>query len=191
MKVRLLVLAAIFSVLPLANANAAVVLFELRGNGGVGLLGSNENPIVNGGGSGGEIGAGISFDDVTNILSINVGWGSGNGFTDLTGDVTGIHIHDAGSANFSNNGGVEINVGASSDFTFNNSATNGTLIGATTLSDAQEIELLNGQYYLNVHTATNVGGEIRGNFVAVPEPTSAGLACVALLGSVLVRRRRV
>ena len=185
MKIRLLVIAAIVSLLPLANANAAVVLFELQGAGGAGLLGSNEVPPVAGGGSGGEIGAGISFDDVTNILTINVGWGSGNGFTDLTGDATAMHIH-RGDQNTA--GGVAVNLGVLPGFSA--SASNGGFSGDVSLSAADATDLIGGDLYINVHTAANGGGEIRGNFAAVPEPTSAGLACVALLGGVLVRRRR-
>lgn len=85
-------------------ANAAIVIFQLQGNAGFGLLGGNENPPVTGGGSGGIVGDGIFFDDVTNELTINVAWGSGNGFTDLTGDATAMHIHDAGSPDFSESG---------------------------------------------------------------------------------------
>lgn len=186
MKFRLLVFAAVASLMPLASTNAAVVLFELQGNGGTGLLGSNENQTVTGGGSGGEVGAGISFDDVSNILTINVGWGSGNGFTDLSGNVTGIHIH--GPAGFNQNAGVKFNLGGLAGF--NPDAVNGGLTGTVALTDAEELELISGQYYLNVHTTANTQGEIRGNFTAVPEPTSAGIACIALLGGVLVRRRR-
>ena len=95
------------------SAPAAVILFDLVGTAGPGLLGGNEAPTpIVGGGSGGEIGAGIFFDDVTRVLTINIGWGSGNGFTDLTSPATaGGHIHgptlSGGTAAFSQNGSVQ------------------------------------------------------------------------------------
>src|SRR5262245_24782588 len=57
-------------------SQGALIQFDLRGNGGAGLLSSNQNGIITGTpGSGGEIGAGIIYDDVTKMLTINVGWG--------------------------------------------------------------------------------------------------------------------
>ena len=149
------------------------------------MLGSNENPIVEGGGSGGEVSTGVSFDDTTMMLTINIGWGSGMGFTDLTGNITGLHVHDSGAANgFDSNGGVEV---ALSGFTA--SATNGGYSGSVTLTSTQAAELLNNQYYLNGHTSTNAGGEIRGHLVQqVPEPSSTAL--LGLGGLALLARRR-
>ena len=45
-----------------------------------------------GSGTGGELIGGISLDDATGILTINVGWGADNGFTNLTGITTNQHI---------------------------------------------------------------------------------------------------
>ena len=45
-----------------------------------------------------------------------------------------------------------------------------------------------GRTYLNVHTSTFPGGEIRGFLQAIPEPSSCGL--LLLGGIALVRRRR-
>ena len=42
---------------------------------------------------------------------------------------------------------------------------------------------------MNVHTSANGGGEIRGNLVAVPEP-SAALFGAASIGLLALRRRR-
>src|SRR5688572_9664862 len=76
------------------TAGAAIIPFDFMGKAGPGLLAANENSTVNGTpGSGGEVGAGNSFDTVTNILTLNFGFGSANGFTNLSGNATASHIH--------------------------------------------------------------------------------------------------
>jgi hypothetical protein len=169
-----------------APLSAATVFFDLQGKAGAGLLPGNENGTVSGSpGTGGEIGGGIFFDDVTKLLTINVGWGSANGFTNLTGNATAMHIH--GPASFTANAGVLI--GLDSLGGYNSSATAGGFSGTTTLTATNEARLLAGTLYINVHTSTNGGGEIRGNLVAVPEPSRVLLAAMGglLLG---LRRRR-
>jgi hypothetical protein len=170
------------------SASAGIIEFDLMGNGGSGMLTTNENPPATGTGSGGEVGAGIFYDDLINQLTINVGWGSGAGFSDLTGNVTVAHIHAAPDALFTSNGPVIINLDGATPG-FNNSATNGGWTNTqVTLSDAQEKQLLNGFLYLNAHTAANPPGEIRGNLVVIPAPASLGL--LALAGVMGGRRRR-
>lgn len=175
-----------------APLSAATILFDLQGKGGAGLLSTNENSTVTGSpGTGGEIGAGISYDDFTNILSINVGWGSGNGFINLTGAATASHIHgptpSAGAGSFLENAGVIPSIGT---LTRNNSTANAGFISTTvTLSESQETELLAGRYYINIHTTTNASGEIRGNLVAVPEPSRSLLVAAGGLMIALRRRR--
>lgn len=191
MKKLLLPLLAISSLVP---AQAAVIAFQLEGKGGIGLLASNENQAVNGAfGSGGEVGAGITYDDVTNVLTINVAWGIANGFTNLTGNATAGHIHGptpaSGVGSFTQNIGVLF--GLDSGPTWNNSASAGGVFGRTiTLTETQEGQLLAGRYYINVHTTTNAPGEIRGNLVVVPE-TSTSVLAAAALGLLTLRRRRV
>jgi D-alanine-D-alanine ligase-like ATP-grasp enzyme len=58
------------------------------------------------------------------------------------------------------------------------SATAGGFSGTTTLTATNEARLLAGTLYINVHTSTNGGGEIRGNLVAVPEPSRVLLAAI-------------
>src|SRR5690349_10886832 len=79
------------------SAQAAQIRFALSPPGSdlaVGLSPSNEVPIVtNSTGSGNIIGPGIVFDTDTSILSLSIGYGSAEGFSDLTGIPMAMHIH--------------------------------------------------------------------------------------------------
>lgn len=163
-------------------AQSAIIQFDLNGRAGSGLRFGNEAPTAPAsGGSGGEIGAGIQFNDVSRDLTIIVGWGTTNGFTNLTGNATAMHIHTAPGPDFLNTaGGVTIGLDALAGF--NNSLSAGGFNGTVNLTAVQATSLLSGAMYINVHTATNTGGEIRGNLQAVPEPTSMALIGIAGLG---------
>jgi hypothetical protein len=47
------------------------------------------------------------------------------------------------------------------------------VVGNAVLSDAQESDLLAGLWYLNLHTTTHAGGEIRGQVTVVPATVPA------------------
>jgi len=165
----------------MASASSAIIQFDLQGQAGAGLLPGNELHVVTSGGTGGEVGGGIFFDTSTNLLTINVAWGSGNGFVDMSGVVTGSHLH--GPAGQAATAGVLIFLSRA-----DSSANNGS-IGQTVLVGSGDVaNLLAGNTYINLHTGTNGSGEARGNLVQVPEP-SAWLLGVAG-GAFLLRRRR-
>ncbi|WP_395094061.1 CHRD domain-containing protein [Armatimonas sp.] len=186
------VMTALAATLAVASSSHATIFqYDLIGTAGAGLLFGNE-PAVATGGSGGEIGAGIFLDSTTNVLTVNVGWGSSQGFTDLSSSSSASHIHGPTASNFGSGftqtAGVLFTLTRSS-----NLATGGTVAQAFTLSGAQVTDLNNGKHYINIHTATNGGGEIRGFIVPAvadaPEPGT--LALLALGGTlVLVKRRR-
>ena len=190
MKAKAFIFLVVFSAV--VQANAATIQFDLMGTSGTGLLGGNQFPAVAGGGSGGEIGAGILFNDVTLVLTINTGWGSGNGFTDLTGTATAGHLHgpttDGGTASFTENAGVKYSLDSLAGW--NPSLSSGGFLGSVTILGSDVPALLNGQIYMNVHTPINGGGEIRGNLIVVPEPSVAALAALGALGLLLCRRLR-
>jgi hypothetical protein len=92
--------------------------------------------------------ADIDYDPATKKLSWKVT------YSGLTGPATAAHFH--GPAEAGKNGGVAVpipNIASS------------PAEGSATLTDAQAADLLAGKYYVNVHTAANPGGEIRGQVV--------------------------
>ena len=72
-------------------------------------------------------------------------------YSGLTGPATAAHFH--GPAESGKNAGVAVAIP---------NATTSPNEGSATLTDAQAADLLAGKYYVNVHTAANPGGEIRG-----------------------------
>ena len=68
----------------------------------------------------------------------------------LSGPATAAHFH---SGEVGKNGGVAVPIGG---------ADKGSFEGSATLTDAQAEELMTGKWYVNVHTAANKGGEVRG-----------------------------
>ena len=73
-------------------------------------------------------------------------------YSGLSADAAAAHIH--GPAAPGTNAGVVVNL-----------APNGVknpITGKATLTDAQVADLLAGKDYLNIHTATNKSGEVRG-----------------------------
>ena len=71
-------------------------------------------------------------------------------YSGLTGAATAAHFH--GPAGEGKNAGVLVPI----------SPATSPLEGSATLSDAQAKALMDGDMYVNVHTAANKGGEIRG-----------------------------
>lgn len=85
-----------------------------------------------------------TYDDATKKLT----WKGS--YTGLSGPATAAHMH--GPASPGKNAGVMIPI----------SPATSPLEGSATLNDDQAKALMAGDMYVNVHTATNKGGEIRG-----------------------------
>jgi hypothetical protein len=105
------------------------------------LKGASEVPPVDSKGSGSVT---ATYDTASKKLS----W-KGT-VTGLSGPATAAHFH-AGEAG--KNGGVAVPIAG---------ADKGSFEGSATLTDEQATELMAGKWYVNVHTAANKGGEVRG-----------------------------
>ena len=108
------------------------------------LAGSQEVPVVAGGGKGS---AELTYDTASKKLTWKVT------FSGLSGAATAAHLH--GPAEAGKNAGVAVPI----------PGTASPLEGSATLTDVQASDLISGKWYVNIHTAANKGGEIRGQVV--------------------------
>ena len=106
------------------------------------LDGKSEVPATTTSGTGT---ADIDYDPATKKLSWKVS------YSGLTGPATAAHFH--GPADVGKNAGVMVPIPG---------IAKSPAEGSATLTDAQASDLLAGKLYVNIHTAANPGGEIRG-----------------------------
>lgn len=90
----------------------------------------------------------FTYDPATHTLTYDVT------YEGLTGPAVAAHIH----------GPVAEGANGPPVVPFPSAAS--PIKGTATLTDAQAADLAAGRYYVNVHTAANKGGEIRGTIVA-------------------------
>ncbi|SRR5258706_11033192 len=141
-------------------------------------------------GGGARIGSGIFNLTLTGTTMTLSGSYSG-----LSAPATAGHIHGPGAPGVSV--GVIYNLAGSGNLTIG--ATSGTLSGTVDLVPlaggsytvaSQIADLNNGLWYFNVHDANFPGGEIRGQILPVPEPSTLALAGLGLGGLMVWRLRR-
>ena len=101
-------------------------------------------------------------------------------YAGLSGAPTGMHFH--GPAPAGSTAGVEVNIG-------NISGLGSPSSGSTTITASQVSDLLNGLWYINIHTAANGPGEIRGQVDPVPLPAALPLM-LGVIGAVAYAARR-
>lgn len=116
-----------------------------------------------------------TYNQATKVLQIAVT------STTFTSNIRFGHIHQAAVGV---NGGIIFhltNTGGSRDWVSDDTFT---------LTVAQETAFLTGNYYVNLHTDTFPGGEIRGQLNPVPEPASLIALGAGLVGVAIRRRKR-
>lgn len=94
----------------------------------------------------------------TKILSYTVSW------MGLTGNPTGMHLHGTATKGY--------NAGVLQGFSGFAASTTGSYKGSALMDGVvlKEEDLLAGKYYINIHTAANPGGQIRGQIVLQRKP---------------------
>ncbi len=122
------------------------------------------------------------YDDVTNMFNLFI---AENGIPRSQIIASHIHVAPPGVA-----GPVIFNIGDGS--VYQDFGTTGAYFVGTNLGpfpQGNEGDLLANNTYINIHTPTYPGGEIRGQLILVPEPVSLAVLGGAL-GLVALRRRR-
>lgn len=164
--------------------HAAVVLFNLSPAGtdnAIGLSPSNEVPAAIGSsGFGNVTGTGITFD--TTSLTLNLSFG----FSNLTGSATDVAIQ--GPAPTNTTAPVVLDLAG----LITPAANGGSVSGSVVLTTNETSDLLAGMDYVNVTTAANTNGEIRGQLIPVDTlptlvcPDSTNAQCQGGSGTLVV-----
>ena len=185
------------SVVALALAttmHAAVIEFDLSPPGataGTGMSPLNEVIPPNSTGSGGVLMPGITFDTTSLMLNLSLGYGAAFGFTDLSASAFAWLLHGPSIA--TETAPVLFNLGSLHTFA-NDPSRGGVIFGSLTLTASQASDLIGGLDYINIYTPGNLGGEIRGQLIAVPEPSTMVLLFTGIMGVAaisLVRRSSI
>ena len=171
---RFLPLIGLMTSLSFAHAQSFIATLDAAQDGGGARMGSG---IVN-----------LTLTGTTLTLS--------GSFSGLSANATAAHIHGP-AAPLPGSAGVIYGLGTT---VIPLGATSGTIGGSVNLVPLgvggsytvaqQTADLNNGLWYVNIHDSTFGGGEIRGQILPVPEPSTLALAALGLSGLVFWRARR-
>lgn len=163
-----------------ALAAALVAYPSTPANATVWTLGGSMDAVQAGTAGSGGTGTGtamFTLDDATGIVTLLSG-----SFSGLSGNTTVAHIHGYSGPGMSSSPIVNL--------TIDLGVTSGNIISAAT-TPVNSANMLSGLTYVNIHTSTFGGGEIRGQLTVVPEPASLsllGIGGLALFSRRLFRR---
>jgi|GEM_PF-949157 len=115
-------------------------------------VGANEVPPVTSMGSASVTG---TYDEMTNMITVTVN------YSNLSSGLAAAHFH-AGVVGA--NGPVIVNLAPPTG------ATSGTFGGTFAVPAVNEADLLAGNFYINLHTPNNPGGELRDQLNLLPVP---------------------
>lgn len=188
---------AVVAVLTVTNLQAQNLFYNAV------LNGASESPVNSSPGTGF---ATFLYNPTNHILAITVT------FAGLVGMTTASHIHAPTAIPFTSTASVatttptfagfplnvqsgtySINLDLSNPTSYNTNPNFITLNGGTTASaEAALINYINqGRAYINIHTNTSPGGEIRGFLVAAPESGATSTLLLLGLGGLAISARRV
>ena len=157
---------------------------EIRGqvNLGLTLLASIDAEQAGGGDRAGSGTGTLIFDEIDNSLSYDIE------FSGLTGMEAAAHIHGPASPGLPAGVVYSLPAGSPKSGTI-------TLQNPVDSKRAYPIleqidELVGGLWYINIHSSLFLGGEIRGQILAAPEPSGGLLTAAAVLTLGALQRRR-
>ena len=107
----------------------------------------------------------VTINTETNLLTWDIS------YQDLIGTMTVAHFH--GAADFGVNAGVQVDITGSGT----PGTQSGSFLGEATITNDQMAQLLDGLWYVNIHSTFSPSGEIRGQ--VIPGPGVIGLLALA------------
>ena len=140
MSLRLLVLSASLIALSVGAADAETIALKAT------LSGANEVPAVTSGGEGDAV---VMVDTETRTMRWEVR------VDGLSAPLSAAHFH--GPSTTAQNGGIVVPIAKKGDAS--------PFVGSATLDAEQLADLLDGRWYVNVHTPNHPPGEVRGQVV--------------------------